>query len=264
MRIDFHTHSKLAKKMPFSQAYTEGILREAKQSGLDAICLTEHYNGVDLDKSFDYIIENMDRCGDCFIHKNGLKIFPGLEINAAEGGHFLTIGFMEDIQAIYRELGGYLKKKEHPHFAKILEITKPHSVLLGVSHPFRQNSEGNSMPDLSYELLKQLDFVDLNGKDIVFDKTGTERQVQDLSNRLKLPILAGSDTHQSYQFGCIYNQFEKSFTTIGELREAIGHNTHSIIHGESACLQVRAAGIIKRTLKEIHALGGDYVSVLFE
>jgi len=250
--------------MPFSEVYTEGILHEAQAAGLDAICLTEHYNGVDLDKSFEYVINNMERSGDCFISTNGLKVFPGLEINAAEGGHFLVIGSMEHVQSIYRELGDYLREKEHPLFEELTKVVTQYPVLFGVSHPFRVNSKGNNMPDLPEEQLRQLDFVDLNGKDIVSDRIGTETKVQALSERLGVPILAGSDTHQSYQFGCIYNQFEESFTTIVELREAIGRGAYSIVHGESASVQVRAASLIKRTLKEIHALGGDYVSVYFE
>jgi hypothetical protein len=265
MKIDFHSHSKLAKKMPFSQAYTEGILHEAKQSGLNAVCLTEHYNGIELTQSFEYIIKTMQPDGDCFVHENGLKVFPGLEINAAEGGHFLAIGSVETIWVIYRELSCYIQKKEHPSFEKILNLTKSLSVLLGVSHPFRRTgSGGNSMPDLSEEQLKQLDFIDLNGKDTAVDRTAAETQVQALSKRLGLPVLAGSDTHQSFQFGCIYSQFEEAFTTIAGLRGAIGHGAYSIVYGESASLQVKAAGIIKRLLKEIHTLGGDYVSILFD
>jgi len=262
MKIDFHTHTKLAKKMPFSQAYTDGIFHEAKQAGLDALCLTEHYNGVDLVQSFQYVTDTMVRHGDSFINNDGLKIFFGLEVNAAEGGHFLVIGSPEEVDSIYSQLGNYLQTKEHPPFEKLLDVVKSHSVLFGVSHPFRENSKGNNMPDLPEEQLQQLDFIDLNGKDTAFDKAGTENKVQALSKRLGVPVLAGSDTHQSFQFGCIYNQFEESLTTIAELRDAIKRGAFAVVHGESALLQVRAASIIKSTLKEIHALGGDYVSVM--
>ena len=44
MKIDFHTHGKLAKKLPFSKEYTDWLFREAQKSGLDALCLTEHFN----------------------------------------------------------------------------------------------------------------------------------------------------------------------------------------------------------------------------
>ena len=36
MKIDFHTHGKLAKKLPFSGAYTSWLLTEAKTAGLDS------------------------------------------------------------------------------------------------------------------------------------------------------------------------------------------------------------------------------------
>ena len=42
MYMDFHTHGKLAKYLPFSTEYTDWLLREARRAGLDAICLTEH------------------------------------------------------------------------------------------------------------------------------------------------------------------------------------------------------------------------------
>ena len=40
MYIDFHTHGKLAKKLPFSTVYTDWLFSEAKNAGLDALCLT--------------------------------------------------------------------------------------------------------------------------------------------------------------------------------------------------------------------------------
>ena len=44
MNIDFHTHGKLAKKLPFSTQYTDQMFHKAYLKGLDAICLTEHFN----------------------------------------------------------------------------------------------------------------------------------------------------------------------------------------------------------------------------
>ena len=270
MKIDFHTHTKLGKKMPFSEIYTDGILREARVSGLDAICLTEHYNGTELIQSFDYIEKIMERQDDCYVSNNtengtlGLKVFLGLEVNAEEGGHFLIIGSPEDVRSVYGALGDFLQNGAHPPFEKLVNIVKAHNILFGVSHPYRENSKNNNMPDLPEEQLKQLDFIDLNGKDCAYDKTGTEEKVHALSKRLGVPFLAGSDTHQSFQFGCICTQFKKHYTTIAELKKAIRKNKHTIKHSKSALFQVMAAATIKRSLKEIHDLGGDYVAVLFE
>lgn len=51
MYLDFHTHGKLAKYLPFSIAYTNWLLNEAKNFGLDAICLTEHSTHSNLIRS---------------------------------------------------------------------------------------------------------------------------------------------------------------------------------------------------------------------
>ena len=38
--------------------------------------------------------------------------------------------------------------------------------------------------------------------------------------------------------------------------------TYQVIIADQAPFQVKTAGILKRALKEIHALGGDYVDIL--
>ena len=54
MNLDFHTHGKLAKYLPFSPEYTDWLLGEAKKAGLDAICLTEHFNTKQFDEPVSY------------------------------------------------------------------------------------------------------------------------------------------------------------------------------------------------------------------
>ena len=56
MKIDFHSHGKLAKKLPFSEVYTDWMFQEAKKAGLDAICLTEHFNTLQFDEMYQYVI----------------------------------------------------------------------------------------------------------------------------------------------------------------------------------------------------------------
>ena len=55
MDVDVHTHGKLAKYLPFSVEYTRWLLGEAKSAGLDAICLTEHFNTLQFDELYRYI-----------------------------------------------------------------------------------------------------------------------------------------------------------------------------------------------------------------
>ena len=52
MKLDFHTHGKLAKRLPFSTVYTDWLFGEAKNAGLDALCLTEHFNTLQFDELY--------------------------------------------------------------------------------------------------------------------------------------------------------------------------------------------------------------------
>ena len=74
MNMDFHTHGKLAKYLPFSTEYTDWLLNEAKSAGLDAICLTEHFNTQQFEKLYRYIAARGSRQGDAYVF-NGLKVF---------------------------------------------------------------------------------------------------------------------------------------------------------------------------------------------
>lgn len=111
-------------------------------------------------------------------------------------------------------------------------------------------------------MLKRFDFLDMNGKDIALDRQKTQTLTCDLGKKLRKPVVAGSDTHQAVQYGCIRTQFEKEFDTISELRQEMDAGRYTICVHPEAAFKVKTAGLLKRSLKEIHALGGDYVSVL--
>ena len=110
MFIDFHTHGKLAKKLPFSTEYTDWLLKEAHRAGLDAICLTEHFNTLQFDELYGYLMETCKREGDTLVTKEGLRIFAGMETDIQEGGHILSIGAPETILKLNAALTPYKEK----------------------------------------------------------------------------------------------------------------------------------------------------------
>ena len=63
MRLDVHTHGKLAKKLPFSTTYTDWLLGEARRAGLDALCLTEHFNTLQFGDLYRYLTAVSRRSG---------------------------------------------------------------------------------------------------------------------------------------------------------------------------------------------------------
>ena len=258
MYVDFHTHGKLAKYLPFSVEYTRWLLGEAKSAGLDAICLTEHFNTQQFDEVYGYIASHGEQAGDAFVF-DGLKVFPGMETDIAEGGHVLSVGPMEAIRELNRRLGPHKRKGSFLPFAALADLFDQYPVLVGVGHPFRA---GGHIPELPAEQLARFDFIDMNGKDIAEDRARTERLTLAFGRQLGIPVVAGSDTHQATQYGCIRTDFANETDTFGALYAEMQAGRYQIdVHPEAA-FKVKTAGILKRALKEVHALGGDYVSVL--
>ena len=86
MRLDFHTHGKLAKKLPFSTAYTDWLFGEARRAGLDTLCLTEHFNTLQFADVYGYIASVSQRTGDALELENGLRISPAWRPMWPRGG----------------------------------------------------------------------------------------------------------------------------------------------------------------------------------
>ena len=130
MYIDFHTHGKLAKKLPFSEEYTHWLFSEARQAGLDALCLTEHFNTLGFDRLYRFIAKHSDREGDTLIF-DGLRIFPGMETDIAEGGHILSIGPMEAILELNRRLEPHKEKGHFLPFQELRDLFDQYPVIVG-------------------------------------------------------------------------------------------------------------------------------------
>lgn len=258
MYIDFHTHGKLAKKLPFSENYTHWLFSEARLAGLDALCLTEHFNTLGFDQLYRFISEHSEREGDTLLF-DGLRIFPGMETDIAEGGHILSIGPMEAILELNGRLEPYKEKGHFLPFEKLRDLFDQYPVIVGGAHPFR---EGGHIPELPEEQLHRFDFFDLNGKDVAEHREMTENLTYHLGKRLYKPVVSGSDTHQAVQYGCIRTKFDKTCTTTEELYQEMQNGKYEIIIADQAAFQVKTAALLKRALKEVNALGGDYVALL--
>ncbi|MGL6201311.1 MAG: PHP-associated domain-containing protein [Lachnospiraceae bacterium] len=258
MYIDFHTHGKLTKKMPFSQEYIHWLFSEAKLAGLDALCLTEHFNTLGFDQLYRYITNHAEPDGDTFIFDD-LRIFPGMETDIAEGGHILSIGPIEAILELNRQLEPYKEKGRFIPFAELMDKFDQYPVIVGGAHPYR---EGGQIPELPRKQLERFHFFDLNGKDVAEQRELTVRLTSQLARSLNKPVVGGSDTHQAVQYGCIRTKFETSCKMVSQLYREMQNGSFEICIAEQSAFQVKTAGLLKRALKEIHALGGDYVSVL--
>lgn len=261
MNLDFHTHGKLAKKLPFSEKYTQWLFRAAKASGLDAICLTEHFNTLEFERLYEYVTAYCRQDGESYVTPENLRIFLGLEVDIFEGGHTLIIGNKETVLQLYRQLTPFQEKEYFLSIDELYKMIENESVIFGAAHPYRH---GSNIPNLSDEQLAYFDFFDLNGKDLANNCEETKTQVFELANKFKKPYVGGSDTHQATQYGVVYNSFYEAVTTISDLYQAMQMQNYQIKIAETLQMQVANAGTQKKLLKYIHQLGGAYDIVLID
>jgi predicted metal-dependent phosphoesterase TrpH len=258
MNIDFHTHGKLTKGFNFSKEYTKHLFKSAREAGLDAICLTEHFNTIEFMDLYRFVEETGEKTGDSY-NISGLRVFTGVEVDIKEGGHILVIGNMDDIKYLNSELTPFMSKSNFIPIRSLFDLVEKRNMIIGAAHPFREKS---NIPEFDNDILSKFDFFDLNGKDFAeFGSLGQEK-LRNLSNKFNIPVVAGSDTHQHFQYGAVYNIFGGNITTITELKNAIKTGAYTTFISEICKLKVEHAVQLKKALKYIHSLGGDYSQVL--
>ena len=198
MIIDLHAHTyPLSDDSDLSP---DELIDKAKRSGLDGICLTEH----------DWHWKEADIAD--LSHKHDFPVFHGMEVSSEEG-HLLVFG-----------LDGYTFGLHHARFVRKLVDEAGGFIIL--AHPYRRRVRYNPDP------LKLMDTVSkarlLGLVDAVEVLNGRSRDAEndfarELSRRLHLKGIGGSDAHSLLDIPSYATEFERSIRTtrefIAELRE---------------------------------------------
>ncbi|MNW28772.1 histidinol-phosphatase [compost metagenome] len=246
MKIDFHIHVKLSKKVSFSPEYFQAMISEARQEGLQAITMTEHFNTL----RFNDIYDELDRSypyRNHYYDVDGFKVFPGMEVDVAEGGHILVIGTRESIRSIHAKLTGHMTDDSFIPFDRLMTMCSEHEMLIIGAHPFRSS---NSLQRLSQQQLSQLDAVDLNAKDLrTYGVEAMHSQMREYAAQAALPLVGGSDTHHPLQVGSIVNTLGRTCDTIADLKRCIKEGDYSVAISPCLPIKVRAADDIKQLLQ---------------
>jgi len=183
----------------------EAIIRYSVLNGLDAIAITDHNT-----------IKGSVKAKE--IPQNKLTVISGSEIKTESG----------DV------IGVFLQDEIISHdFIEVLDEIKRQDAISILPHPFRRKH----FPDV--RSLKRLDYFEgLNGR--------TDPRLNDkarsLARELMIPIIAGSDTHFSYEIGKIKN-YADSGNSEEEIRRALKKN-QIIINGDNIPFVVRKGSII--------------------
>ncbi len=192
MIIDLHAHSR--PRSDDSDLSPVELILQAKQAGLDAICVTEH--------DWHWEEEEVSRLS----RDLDFLVFRGMEISSDEG-HVLVFG-----------LGEYRFGMHHAGFIRKL-VDEAGGVMI-MAHPYRRQVHYNAAPQELLEVacdnrvFQLVDAVEtLNGR-------SNDRENEfalELSRRLDLKGVGGSDAHSFADIPTCATEFEREISTLEEL-----------------------------------------------
>ena len=192
MIIDIHTHTK-----PWSDDSALDIpelVHQAKQAGLDAICLTEH----DWFRDKDTLAK--------LSQEHDFLILPGVEINT-DDGHFLVFGVAKYSFGMHRT--EYLK-----------QVVDEAGGAMILAHPYRRNFHSDADVFGAVEQYCQKPFFRLVDTVEVFNGRASEREnkfSQELCRRLNLNGVGGSDAHSTSNIPSCATFFERKISNVEQL-----------------------------------------------
>ena len=203
MVIDLHTHTSFGSRCSYMEP--QGLVRKAKQIGLDAVCITEHdvsWAAADL--------ESLSR-------EHGVPVFGGVEVTT-EQGEFLVFGVCQPMWAISSA-------------EELRELVDGAGGVMIAAHPFRANKSPNNQAQMdeicSRPIFKLVDAVE------VFDGRSPRRESDfgcEALRRLNLKGTAGSDAHAVHALGECVTVFERPIADESELVSELKAGRFKAVH----------------------------------
>lgn len=193
MLIDLHCHT--SSYSTCSSLSPDTLFEAAQQSGLDAVCLTEH-DRLWPDDRLDAIAAGHD-----------LVVLRGMEVTT-ELGHVLVFG-LDALPA-----GAFLA-------ATLIAAVRDAGAFAALAHPARA---GHS-PVAAADAATLFDSVEiLNGS----DGPDQNRSAESLAQLTRLPGIAGSDCHSVVEVGTVATVLPQPVANERELVEVLRMGQHSV------------------------------------
>lgn len=246
MRVDFHFHTCLSKGIPFEHAFFEQTVKRACEMEMFAITITDHFDNSDYEGIYSALDERYEYNGHYYLI-NGVRFYPGMEVEVREGPHLLVSGTRENILSLYDRLRSHVTEDTFVTVPEFFEKQAGLDLMNIFAHPFRPKRE---IERIDPTFIQRFDAFDINGKDLWRFGDDMRAKVEALGEQHTRPVVAGSDTHHFLQLGSVYNLFERPFESITELRERI-HQSGYAVHVHPQLSQwVETAQETKRAIKE--------------
>lgn len=195
-KIDMHIHTRLGGD---SAIEPETLVNQARQVGLDGICITEHHS-YDLSQPFVEIAK-----------KEGFPIYRGLEYRAAEG-HLLIYG-------VRAGKGDFIPGLP---MQTVLEWVNLRGGVGIPAHPYQAGIVGCALGDDLLQLAGLVAVETLNGS----LPSEVNHKAQKAAKQMGLKGIGGSDAHGLQTVGSAYTCFSNTIETEADLVVALKNDTY--------------------------------------
>lgn len=223
MKIDFHVHAKITTKFDFDEKVIEQYIQEGKKESLDAFVLTEHCHTQDFRSAYEFLKNNYNRIGDCYI-KDNFKIFTGIEITTKEKFDVLVISDIDYIYDVKEKVDKIIESTNEKfiEIEKLIDFVDEEKSIIILAHPYRRFDE---FPEINESVFNKFDAVEYNATDLYkFGIDVMKKRINLLGQTLDKKITAGSDTHHFMQIGSVRNVLDEEYTTCLDLKKQINSN----------------------------------------
>lgn len=249
MKIDFHVHGKLTKKADFDLGAFLTCVACAREGGLDAFVLSEHFNTKDFYGMYDRVDDCFEHHADAYSVK-GVRVFTGMEVDVAGGGHIILVANLGGLIEARRALDNHTERGSFITLPRLLALAERYRCLTIGAHPFRSEHFLARQGDAN---LARLDALDLNATDIFTQGLDeTRSQVRGLTERLHLRTVTGSDAHYPTQLGSVRTVVGRDCQTVDDLRQAIREDDLALEISPVLECKVFSARAAKTALKALH------------
>jgi len=200
MIVDLHVHTELsADSRVTAEQYLEFAARS--QSGLGAICFTEHRlfpTASELDRRYSELSDRF-----------GIRVFKGIEADT-DLGHLLLFGINAEVIRRF-DLASRMLKSEH-----LIEVLHGEGGVAIPAHPFRDSGFGARLDALLARHGSALGAIEvINGQN-----SGHENErAADAAVKLGVTAVGGSDAHfaSAKWFLTCATELEREVATVEEL-----------------------------------------------
>jgi predicted metal-dependent phosphoesterase TrpH len=191
MLIDMHIHTRFS---PCSIIRVAQLVRKARETGLDGICITDH--DTTASKS---VLKNIS-------DRQSLCIIVGMEYTTRKGD-FLVFGPVEDITS-------------GMDAEELMKWSKKEGAILIPAHPFREERPADM------NILKKAKIIEgLNGRNRPHENELCQKWLREHGNGVK--ITGGSDAHTLEEVGRIVTVFKNNIYNMEDLIEDLRNNNYS-------------------------------------